>query len=65
MDLSEGVEPSTNCAPLGGFDKTLRATCASGPEPLVRPAPTDSEEIAFVVEAATWLHQSESVPFEE
>jgi DNA helicase II / ATP-dependent DNA helicase PcrA len=52
-------------AALGGFDKTLRATRPSGSDPLVRPVTNEAEEIAFVVDAALFLHQTEGVPYEE
>jgi DNA helicase-2/ATP-dependent DNA helicase PcrA len=40
---------------LGGAEKTLRATCADGPEPVVRPYPAPEDEGAAIVEAIRGL----------
>jgi len=51
---------------LGGYRKTLRATRASGPPPVMRPVTGEAaEEAAFVVEQVRRLHGSEGVPFEQ
>ncbi len=46
---------------LGGAEKTLRATRPDGPDPVVRPFPTASEEGAALVEAIRGLDE----PFED
>jgi DNA helicase-2/ATP-dependent DNA helicase PcrA len=50
---------------LGGYEKILRATRASGPAPVLRPVPTEAMEPAFVVDEVRRLHNSEAVPFED
>ena len=49
---------------LGGAEKTLRATCSPGPEPVVRPLGSLADELDFVVERVRALH-GEGVPYEE
>jgi ATP-dependent DNA helicase UvrD/PcrA len=49
---------------LGGAEKVLRATCAAGPEPVLRPLPTREAEFAFVVERVLAL-VADRVPLEE
>ena len=49
---------------LGGAEKVLRATLASGPEPVTRSFQARADETAFVVERVRALH-AEAVPFEE
>jgi ATP-dependent DNA helicase UvrD/PcrA len=49
---------------LGGAEKTLRATHANGPEPVVRAFPAREDETAFLVERIDALHR-EGVPYEE
>src|SRR5438876_1756232 len=49
---------------LGGAEKILRATLASGPEPITQSFPAREGEIAFVVERVRALHK-EGVPLEE
>lgn len=42
---------------LGGFDKTLRATRPSGPNPTARALPDAASEVAAIVAAARTLHE--------
>jgi DNA helicase II / ATP-dependent DNA helicase PcrA len=49
---------------LGGAEKTLRATCAAGPEPVVRGFDSAEEEGAFVLSRVREL-AAEGVPYEE
>jgi DNA helicase-2/ATP-dependent DNA helicase PcrA len=49
---------------LGGAEKTLRATCETGPEPVARPLASLADELDFVVERVRTLH-TEGVPYEE
>jgi DNA helicase-2/ATP-dependent DNA helicase PcrA len=42
---------------LGGFRKELRATRPDGPEPVARPFPTESDEVAWVLEQARLVHE--------
>ncbi len=49
---------------LGGFAKTLRATTADGPPPLVRAFPDEAAEAAFVVERVRSLH-ADGTPLEQ
>ena len=60
LDLANRLAPH-----LGGFRKTLRATAASGPQPVARAARDGDGEVAAVVEAARRLHDEEAVPLEE
>ena len=49
---------------LGGAEKTLRATCAEGPEPVVRGVDSTENEGAFVLERVRALAAA-GVPYEE
>ena len=49
---------------LGGAEKTLRATCPDGPEPLARAFAAREDEAAFLVERIQALHR-DGVPYEE
>ncbi|TMK70803.1 MAG: ATP-dependent DNA helicase UvrD2 [Actinobacteria bacterium] len=49
---------------LGGAEKILRATCASGPEPALSPLPTREAELELVVDRVRAL-RAEGVPLEE
>jgi DNA helicase-2/ATP-dependent DNA helicase PcrA len=49
---------------LGGFDKELRATRPTGPEPLTRSFPSESEEVAWVVDRCRTVHE-QGVAWEE
>ena len=49
---------------LGGAEKTLRATCAEGPEPVVRGFDSPENEGAFVLERVRALAAA-GVPYEE
>ena len=49
---------------LGGFDKELRATRATGPEPLARSFPSETEEVAWVVDRCRTVHE-QGVAWEE
>jgi DNA helicase-2/ATP-dependent DNA helicase PcrA len=49
---------------LGGFRKSLRATCSDGPSPTARPFPDAAAEVGFVVDEVRRLHSS-GVPLEE
>jgi ATP-dependent DNA helicase UvrD/PcrA len=49
---------------LGGFDKELRATRATGPEPLARSFPSEAEEVAWVVDRCRTVHE-QGVAWEE
>jgi DNA helicase-2/ATP-dependent DNA helicase PcrA len=49
---------------LGGAEKVLRATCATGPEPVTRSFAEPELEAAFVVEHIRDLHES-GMPHEE
>jgi DNA helicase-2/ATP-dependent DNA helicase PcrA len=60
LDVANRLAPK-----LGGFHKTLRATRDPGPAPVIRPAASEAAEVAFVVDAARWLHRDEAVPSEE
>jgi DNA helicase-2/ATP-dependent DNA helicase PcrA len=59
LELANRIVPA-----LGGAEKVLRATCATGPDPLVRPFAERAHETAFVVEHVRGLH-AEGVPLEE
>jgi DNA helicase-2/ATP-dependent DNA helicase PcrA len=59
LQLANRIVPS-----LGGAEKVLRATCAVGPEPVVRPFAERAHETGFVVERVRTL-QGEGVPLEE
>jgi DNA helicase-2/ATP-dependent DNA helicase PcrA len=50
---------------LGGYRKTLRANCPSGPAPVIRPVPGEGGEARFVVDEVRRLQGSEGVPLEE
>jgi DNA helicase-2/ATP-dependent DNA helicase PcrA len=50
---------------LGGYEKTLRATRAPGPAPVLRPVPGEAAEPGFVVDEVRRLHDSEGVHFED
>ena len=49
---------------LGGAEKILRATCASGPEPALSPLPTREAELELVRDRVRAL-RAEGVPLEE
>ena len=49
---------------LGGFRKELRATRPDGPEPVARAFPTESDEVAWVLEQARLVHE-QGVAWEE
>ena len=49
---------------LGGFRKTLRATCPEGPEPVARALGDAQAEVSFVLEEVRRLHGN-GVPLEE
>jgi DNA helicase-2/ATP-dependent DNA helicase PcrA len=49
---------------LGGFDKELRATRPAGPEPLTRSFPSDTDEVAWVVDRCRTVHE-QGVAWEE
>jgi DNA helicase-2/ATP-dependent DNA helicase PcrA len=49
---------------LGGFRKELRATRPGGPEPVARAFPSESDEVAWVVEQARLVHE-QGVAWEE
>jgi len=59
LELANRIVPA-----LGGAEKVLRATCAEGPEPAVRPFAERAHETAFVVERVRALH-ADGVPLEE
>ncbi len=60
LALANGLAPR-----LGGFRKTLRATCPSGPEPVARAVQGEAGEVAAVVHAVRRLRDDEGVPLEE
>ncbi len=49
---------------LGGFHKELRATRPSGPDPVARAFPSESDEVAWVVGQARLVHE-QGVAWEE
>jgi DNA helicase-2/ATP-dependent DNA helicase PcrA len=59
LALANRIVPS-----LGGAEKILRATIASGPAPITQSFPTREVEVSFVVERVQALNK-EGLPFEE
>jgi DNA helicase II / ATP-dependent DNA helicase PcrA len=59
LELANRIVPA-----LGGAEKVLRASHASGPPPLLRAFATDEAERAFVVEHVRALH-ADGVPYEQ
>ncbi len=49
---------------MGGFEKTLRATCGDGPSPTARALPDADSEVGFVVGEARRVHDA-GVPWEQ
>jgi len=49
---------------LGGFGKELRATRPGGPQPVARAFPSESDEVAWVVQQARLVHE-QGVAWEE
>src|SRR5437016_4539331 len=65
VDFEEVLALANRIVPaLGGAEKILRATLASGPEPITQSFPAREGEVAFVVERVRALHK-EGVPLEE
>jgi DNA helicase-2/ATP-dependent DNA helicase PcrA len=50
---------------LGGAEKVLRATCSSGPEPVLRACADTESEVAALTARVSALHDGHDVPFEE